>query len=256
MQSLSVLAARTRALLAEAGKSKGVKDASASEDIAGDALKAANGFREAVKAGDDLEEAASKVAKFSEEAALSDGGQQAKRAAMDTESACLKMKHAVDSIYGPFAEARQAFYSIALAWDLYKVSPSVGKKSSSVDIKTMTDKDIAEGIGFTAKGLGPSVKDFLNKSARAQKLLRDAAKKIGLENGELTDSEKKALIDACFDARDSANPLFGRTQGINRRAVELISRARAKEKYEAKSKGVEIVLAVEEDPEFGGFEMA
>ena len=252
---MSNLTRRTRAIL-EAAKSKGVKDASASEDIAGDALKAANGFREAVKAGDDLEEAASKVAEFAEEAALSDGGIVAKRAALNTESACLKMKHAVDSIYGPFAEARQAFYGIALAWDLYKVTPSVGKKSSSVDIKTMTDKDIAEGIAFIAKGLGPSVKDFLNKAARAQKLLRDAAKKIGLENGELTDSEKKALIDACFDARDSANPLFGRTQGINRRAVELIARARAKEKYEAKSKGVEIVLAVEADPEFGGFELA
>jgi len=255
MSSLKRLADQTRSFL-EAAKSKGVKDSAASMDIPGDALKAANGFREAVKSGDDLEEAASKVAKFAEEAALADGGIVAKRAALDTESACLKMKHAVDGIYGPFAEARQAFYSLALAWDLYKVTPSVGKKSSSVDIKTLTDKDIAEGIAFTAKGLGPSVKDFLNKSARAQKLLRDAAKKIGLENGELTDSEKKALIDACFDARDSANPLFGRTQGINRRAVELIARARAKEKYEAKSKGIEIALAVEEDPEIGGFELA
>jgi hypothetical protein len=255
MSDLKRLADQTRSIL-EAAKSKGVKDAGASTDIPGDALKAANGFREAVKSGDDLEEAAAKVAKFAEEAAIADGGIVAKRAAMDTESACLKMKHAVDGIYGPFAEARQAFYSLALAWDLYKVTPSVGKKSSSVDIKTMTDKDIADGIAFTAKGLGPSVKDFLNKSARAQKLLRDAAKKIGLENGELTDSEKKALIDACFDARDSANPLFGRTQGINRRAVELIARARAKEKYEAKSKGIEIALAVEEDPEIGGFELA
>lgn len=256
MSQLSKIAAQTRRALAEAAKSGGVKDAKASTDIAEDALKAANGFREAVKSGDDLEQAAANVAKHAEEAAMSDGGLEAKRAAMDTESACLKMKHAVDGIYGPFAEARQAFYAIALAWDLYKVTPASGKKSSSVDIKSMTDKDIAGGISFTAKGLGPSVKDFLNKAARAQKLLRDAAKKIGLEGGELTDSEKKALVDACFDARDSANPLFGRTQGINRRAVELIARARAKEKYEAKSKGVEIVLAVEEDPEFGGFETA
>ena len=256
MQSLSVLAARTRALLAEAAKSKGVKDASPSEDIAGDALKAANGFREAVKSGDDLEEAATNVAKFSEATASADNDLDSKRGALDTESACLKMKHAVDGIYSPFAQARQAFYSLALAWDLYEKNPSGAKKSISTDIKSASDKDIAAGIGHSAKSLGLSVKDFLNKAARAQKLLRDAAKKVGLEKGELTDSEKKAIVDACFDARDSANPLFGKTQGINRRAIELIARARAKEKYEAKSKGVEIALSCEDDPEFGGYEIA
>jgi hypothetical protein len=256
MSTLKALTTRLRtSLFAEAAKS-GVKAAQPSTDIPGDALKAANGFRDAVKSGDDLEAAAAKVAEASKAASLADGGIEAKRAAMDVESACVKMKQAVDSIYGPFAEARQAFYSIALAWDMYKTQPSTGKKSSSVDIKTQTDKEIADMIGFTAKGLGPSVKDFLEKSARAQKLLRDAAKKVGLENKELSDSEKKAIIDACFAAKTSADPLFGRTQGINRRAVELVARARAKEKYEAKAKGIEIRLAVEDDPELGGFEIA
>lgn len=257
MQELSELTKSARRMMSEAAaakKSGGVKDAKPSENVAEDCLKAANGFREAIKGGDKLEEAASKVAEMAKEAALTSDLLTAKRAAMDVESATVKMKQAVDSIYGPFAEARQAFYAVALAWDMYKPQASSGKKSSS-DVKAMSDKDVAAQIEVAAKNLQTNVKDFLEKGAKASKLFRDAAKKLGLEQGELTASEKQALIDAAFAARTAADPLFGRSQGIARRAVELVARAHAKEKYEAKAKGVTIELAVEADPEFGGYEL-
>jgi hypothetical protein len=252
MPRLNTLTLRTRlALLAEAAaKSKGVKDAKASEDIAGDCLKAANAFRDAAKAGESLEMAADKVAKDANQ--LSAG---TKGAVHDVEAATKKMKDAVDGIYGDFATARQAFYAVALAWDMYAKQPSAGKKSASTDIKTQSDKEVSDAIVWSAKNLTTSVNDFLNKAMKASNLLRAAAKTIGLEKGELNDSQKKALIDACFDAKNAADPLFGRVAGINRRVVELLARAQEKAKYEAKARGVEIKLAFEDDDELGDLEI-
>lgn len=262
LSELTMLTAMTRRALVEAEeaakkkKSGGVKDAKPSEDLPGDCLKAANGFRDAIKGGDKLEAAAEEIAKLSKSISTAVDTIEVKRAAMDVEQAAVKMKQAVDSIYGPFAEARQAFYSVALAWDLYEKQSSQGKKKSSSEVTALSDKELADQVIFAAKNLQTNTRDFLEKGSKASNLFRDAAKKMGLEKGELDSSQKKALIDAAFAARTAADPLFGRTQGIARRVSELLARVAQKEKFEAKRpKRVVIALAVEDDPEFGGLDL-
>ena len=256
MSRLGLLTARTRlTMLLEAAKSKGVKDANPSTDIPGDCLKAANAWRDAAKGGEALEVAAEGAAKAAD-ALAGTIPEKAKMHAIDVRDAAIKMKDAVDGIYGHFATARQSFYAIALAWDLYAKQSSAGKSSASVDIKTQSDQEIANGIGFSAKNMKVSVKDFLDKAMKASNLLRAAAKKTGLEKGELSDSDKKAIIDACFDAKNAADPLFGRSAGIKRRADELLVRAEEKAKYEAKkTKKLKIDFDFEADDELGNLEM-
>lgn len=225
-----------------------------SEDVPADCLKAANGFREAIKDGDALEEAAEAVAKHAKEVAASSDPVTAKRGAMDVEASTVKLKQAVDGLYGAYAEARKAFYAVALAWDMYS-PPATAKKGPSSDIKALSEKEMADQIAYASKTLQTNVKDFLEKAATASKHFRNAAKKLGLEKGEMTADEKKALIDAAFAARTASEPLFGRTQGIARRAVELVARAKEREKFEAKGKRLKIELAVEDDPELGGLDL-
>lgn len=254
MAELSRLTSRIRTLMEAAKKSGGVKDAQPSTDIPGDCLKAANGFRDSIKGGDKVEEAASMVAKAAQTVLKEkDDPLKMKRAAMDVESGAVKMKQAVDSIYGGFAEARQAFYAVALAWDMYEKQSEA--KKPSADVKELSDEELASQIAYTAKQLQVNTRDYLEKASKASKVMREAAKKTGLDKGELTDSEKAAIVEACFAARNASAPLYGRAQGLARRAVELVARARAKEKYEAKAKGIVIELDVESDPEFGGMEL-
>ena len=253
---LSFLTAAARRALTEANAKSAskLKDVKPSEDVPGDSLKAANGFRDAIKGGDALEQSAQDIAKLAQMVAEASEKTDLKRAAMDVESAAVKMKQAVDSIYGPYAEARKAFYSVALAWDMYDPPATTGKKPSS-DVKAMSEKELAEQVAFSAKTLQTNVRDFLEKGATASKMFRDASKKLGLEKGEMNDSQKQAVIDAGFAARTASDPLFGRTQGIVRRVSEMLDRVRESEKYEAKSKKLKLELAVEDDPEIGGLEV-
>jgi hypothetical protein len=254
--SLSELTVLARQQLAEA---KGqLKDAEPSKDVPADCLKAANAFRDSLKGGDKLEEAASELLKVAKP--LSDAkamqSLDLKRSAMDAESATVKLKQAVDAIYGPYAEGRKAFYGVALAWDMYDPPASTSSKKPSKSVKNVEITSLAGEMAFAAANLQTNVRDFLEKAATASKVFRAAAKKTGLEGGELSDSDKKAIIDAGFAVRASADPLFGRSQGIARRAVEVIDQLRAQEKYEAKSsKKLAIVLDVEDDAELGGMEL-
>lgn len=253
---LSFIAAALRRSLTEANAKSAskLKDVKPSEDVPGDCLKAANGFRDAIKSGDALEMAAQDIARLAQKVASASDLMEIKRAAMDVESAAVKMKQAVDSIYGPYAEARKAFYSVALAWDMYN-PPAVAAKKPSSDVKVMSEKELAEQVAFSAKSLQSNVRDFLEKGAKSSNMFRDAAKKLGLEKGEMNDAAKQAVIDAGFAARTSTDPLFGRTQGIVRRVSEMLDRVRESEKYEAKAKKLKLELAVEDDPEIGGLEV-
>ncbi len=256
-KSLSDLTALARRQLAEAQepakkKSGGVKDAKPSENLPEDCLKAANHFRDCVKDGEKLEQAAKDVADAAKMVPAAEDALSAKRAALDVEKSVERMKTAVDSVYGSYAQGRQVFYSVALAWDLYS-PPASEKKPPSSDVKALSDKDMADQIGFAAKNLQTNVRDFLEKAAAANKLFRAAARKMGLEQGEVSDSEKQALTAAGFAVRTAADPLFGRTQGIQRRAGELVARARSKEKYESVAAGPD--LCVENDSEIGGLDL-
>lgn len=253
--SLRELTALARQQLAEA---KGqLKDAKPSENVPEDCLKAANAFRDSLKGGDKLEEAAAELLKLAKP--LSDAKSMQsldlKRTAMDVESATVKLKQAVDSIYGPYAEGRKAFYAVALAFDMYDPPASTSAPKKGKDLKGLAITSVASEIAFAAGTLQTNVRDFLEKAATASKLFRSAAKKAGLEGGELSEPEKQALVAAGFAVRSAADPLFGRSQGIARRAVEVIDQLRAQEKYEAKGKKLTIALAVEDDAELGGMEL-
>jgi hypothetical protein len=238
-----------------------LKDASPSTDIPADCLKAANAFRDAIKGGDRLQDAAQELLKTTQPLTKAAGdlkdkfdAMTLKRTAMDVESATVKMKQAVDSIYGPYAEGRKAFYAVALAYEMYNPPASTSSKKPK-DIKELSANELAGEISFAAGNLTTNVRDFLEKASRASKLYREAAKKLGVGGGEMSDSDKKALIDAGFDVRAAADPLFGRSQGIARRAVVLLDRLREAEKYEAKGKAMNIELAVADDAELGGLEI-
>lgn len=252
---LKFLAASARRLLAEANAKSAskLKDAKPSEDIPADCLKAANGFRDSLSHGDTVEQVAQDFAAITERLASAVDPIEQLRAAKDIEVAALKMEQAVNSAYQPFKAARVAFYSVALAWEMYNPPKSVG--TSSEDIDDVPTKQLAEQITYSAKNLQTNSRDFLEKAARASKLFRNAAKKLGLEQGEMNDSAKKELIDAGFDARGAAEPLFYRVKSVLRRAAVLFERAQKAQKYEAKAKKLKIELDFEDDPEFGGREL-
>lgn len=281
LSELTLASAKLRRFLAEAEeapkkRSRGLKDAKPSEDVPGDCLKAANLIKDSIASGDDFQMAVEKLAEHADSLAKASEAIKAKQAAVDlagkavefekylktakqdetgTKTAAVKMVDAVDALYKPFAAARQTFYGLALAWDIDTAGHSAGKSKSSPDVKTMKDEELVNGIEWAAKSLVTNIKDFLDKGAKAQKMLRDAAKKMGLEKGELTSSEKQAIIDACIAFKLSADPLYGRSRGIARRAEEILARAAELEKYEAKSKKFKIEFAFEDDPEVGDLEM-
>jgi hypothetical protein len=256
-------------------RSGGAKDAKPSEDIPGDCLKAANLIKASMEHGDDFQSAVQKLAEYAETLAKATEAIHAKQAAVDlasravefekylksaktaeggTEDSAMEMKRAVDKLYAPFAEARQTAYGLAAAWGIDVAGHSAGKSKKSSDVKSMSEGELVSGIDWAAKNLVTNIKDFLEKGAKAQKMLREAAKKLGLEKGELTQSEKQAIINACLDFKMSADPLYGRTRGIARRAEEILARARELEKYEAKAKRLKIEFAFDDDPEIGEME--
>lgn len=272
------LAAALRQQMVEAAASKAPKKAKETdtpvEDVAEECLKAANYIRDCLKHGDHYEEAAAKVADKAEELAKAEDALGTKRGSIDvkamgaefqkflkssgdskagTEDAAVDMKRAVDMLYAPFAKARDTGYRLAATWGLSTTRPSE-KKAASADVKVQSAGELANGIAFAAKNLKTNVRDFLEKGATAQKLLRNAAKKLGLESGELEDAEKQAIVTALLDFRDAAAPMYGRAQGIVRRVNELLDRAAKLEKYEAK-KGLRIELEVMDDAELGALEM-
>lgn len=274
---LRALTTALRTSLSEAAtKAKAPKaEVAPVEDVAEECLKAANFIRDCLKHGDHYEEAAAKVADKAEELAKAEDALGTKRGSVDvkamgaefqkflkssgdskagTEDAAVDMKRAVDMLYAPFAKARDTVYRIAAAWDISTKRSSDTKKEASADVKKQSATEIANGIAFAAKNLKTNVRDFLEKGATAQKHLRNAAKKLGLEGGELTDSEKQEIVNAALDFRDASSPMYGRAQGIVRRVNELLDRAAKLEKYEAK-KGLKIELEVADDAELGAMEL-
>ena len=281
VSDLRELTASLRSYVAEAAAkgTKTPKEPKASkgmpvEDVAEACLEAANYIRDCLKYGDSYEEAVFKVAEKAEELAKAEDALGTKRGAVDvkglsgdfqkflkssgeskagTEDAAISMKRSVDMLYAPFAKARDTVYRIAATWDI-PTSRATEKKAASADVKSQSSGELANGIAFAAKNLKGNVREFLEKGATAQKMLRNAAKKMGLEKGELGDDEKQAIINAALDFRDAASPMYGRAQGIARRVNELLDRAAKMEKYEAK-KGLKIELEVSDDPEVGALEM-
>lgn len=252
---LSFLTAAARRALTEANAKSAskLKDAKPSEDVPGDCLKAANGFRDSIKHGDTLEQMAAEFAAISEGFASAVDPIEQIRAAKDIEVAAKKMEQAVNAAYQPFKFARNAFYNVALAWDMYNPPKSVGKAPE--DVKEVPSKELASQIVFAAKNLQTNARDYLEKGATASKMFRDASKKLGLEQGEMNDSQKQAVIDAGFAARGAAEPLFYRVNAVLKRAAVLFERAQKAEKYEAKAKALKFELDFEDDPEFGKREL-
>jgi hypothetical protein len=247
MAHLSLLTRKVRiealaesARLNEAAK----KVVDASTDVAEDSLVAANHIRDCLKYGDKAEEAALMLAKACSSAASAEDKQASKRAAVDVKSGIAGLEAVRSALYAPYAQARDTSYKLAAAWNLpTKVSSE--KKPPTADVVAMSEKDLAQQIGVAAKTLQVDIRDMLEKGAKAQKLLRAAAKKLGLESGELGEDEKQAIITAVLDFRGSTDPIFGRTQGIKRRAEELHARIVKGEKYES----------IEDDAELAGLEL-
>lgn len=265
-------AEKTVATAVEAPASAGSMSA---EDTAEKCLAAANFIRDCLKHGDKYEEAAAEVADIADDLAKATDALDTKRGALDaatksaafqtflkssgeakagTEDAAVSMKRAVDMLYVPYAKAREAIYELAAAWDISTKRTSE-KGAPSADLKKQSPVELANGIAFASKNLQTNVRDFLEKGSTAQKLLRNAAKKIGLEGGELSDSEKQAVVNAGLDFRDSSAPMYGRAMGITRRVNELLDRARKLEKYEAANKALKIELEVADDEELGKLDM-
>ncbi len=248
MGNLSLLAKKVRiTMLSEAALAEGAKKVvDASTDVAEDSLLAANHIRDCLKFGDKAEEAALNLAKACTAAANAEDAQASKRAAVDVKSGTAALEAVRNELYGPYAQARDTSYKLAAAWGL-STKVSSDKKPPTADVGAMTEKDMAQQISVAAKTLQTNIRDMLEKGAKAQKLLRAAAKKVGLGSGELGDDEKQAIITAVLDFRGSTDPIFGRTQGIKRRAEELHARLTKAAKYESKQ--------IEQDDELAGFEI-
>lgn len=213
-------------------KPLGIKYAKPSENIPESLLAGANHFREVIKYGDDVEQLADDLVKLVKKPELGDDGREAKRAAMNVEAAAMKLDKMVKLMNDHFAEGRQQFFDVVLAWDMYKKG-APQKKYASKDIADASEKELADAIVYSAKKMPPALRDFLNKVARANKLMRNSSKKMGLDFEELSDSEKKAIVDAGFDARDAASPMFGLIGSILKRTKEMVERIRENEKYES-----------------------
>jgi hypothetical protein len=243
--------------LEEAAKAK----VEPSENVAEDCLAAANHIRESLKLGDKAEGAAAKLAQSALNGSKATDEQGLRRAVVDINKdnddlmeIINSSKAEVDpngvalakgnSLYKHFQLARDTGYKLAAAWGLPTKVSSEAKESP--DITTATEQELAKQISDSAKVLQTNVRDFLEKGATAQKLLRAASKKLGLESGELGDDEKQAVVTALLEFRSSANPLFGRTNGIVRRVKQLQSRSEKAKKYES---------TLETDPELAGYEL-
>lgn len=256
MSSLQALTSRIRLVLSEEAKDKkekapklkmnqktkvpkkrlNVKQAEPSENIPESLLKTANYFRDSLKFGDEIEQLSADLSKAVKNPAL--GGESredraAKRAAMDVEAVAMKMDKTVREMNSVYKWGRQEFYSIAKAWDMYRKGET-GAHAAKKDIADASDKELADVIAWNAKKLAPMLRDFLEKSARANKVMRNAAKKTGLDFEELTDSEKKAIVDAGFDLRNAAEPLFGMVGSILKRTREMLERIREEEAFKTK----------------------
>jgi hypothetical protein len=236
-------------LIAEAAK----KPVVASENVAEDALMAANSIRDCLKVGDKAEQAALDLSKACAAAASAEDYQASKRAAVDVKSGIASLETVRNELYGPYAEARDTAYKLAAAWGLSTTVSSDKPKSKPSDVTAMSEKDLAQQIGVAAKTLQTNVRDMLEKGATTQKLLRAAAKKLGLEQGELGDDEKQAIVSALLAFRTAVDPIYGRTQGIKKRAEELHAKLTSREKYEAKKASGKKTL--ESDRELATYEI-
>ncbi len=250
---LSSLVARVRSLSeadepVAAKKSSAHKNAAPSENPAEDALAIANSFREIIKRGDAMQEMVAKVASTAKAVVAAEPGIKQKRALLDLENAVTALaaqgrstKEGGSTMYDYFSKGRDTVYSLAAALNVGTspadrgVSSSGGKKVSfSSQVGTMSDEELVASIQKRQKDLASEVRDMLALGASAQKLLREAAKKIGLQKGELSPAEAKAMIFKTLDFRDAVSRVMYAPASVFASAgQELIRRIRTAEQYEA-----------------------
>ena len=251
---LSGLVARARALLEQdempkPKKSSAHKDAKPSENPAEDALMIANSFRDIIKMGDAVQEMVAKVAAAAKAVMNAEPGVKQKRALIDLENAVTALaaqgsrskEGGSATMYDSFAKGRDTVYSLAAALgvgtspaDRGVTSAPKSKVTFSSQVGTMSDDELVSAIVKKQKDLEAEMRQMLELGAGAQKLLRDAAKKIGLQKGELSPAEAKAMIFKTLDFRDAVSRVMYAPASVFASAgQELIRRIQNAEKYEA-----------------------
>lgn len=224
--------------------------------VAGEALEmCANHWRRAVRQGDALLEAVDGVLKAAKAAVEASKAKSdtARRVIAAVAPAIQEVSVVGGRFYHDFADGRAKLYEAAQAMGVTTKRPGPAKKSPA-DIRGMDDAALLAAIEGIAKGLNVGIKQMLDKGAAIQKKFRslgafaDYVGGVGMEG----DSMQKAINEA-LDFRDFVSiNVFGRVNGMMRRAVEVSNSAWLAMRLEQTAADWTAPWAT--DPEIGDFE--
>ena len=196
-------------------------------DVQDALLKVANLWRKWVRGeGDAFLEAISKLRDAAQDTVDSKNEIEHSRALADLKSAVTKVQNLSTSAYRTYADGRDFLYVAFKDWGLPVKRTGGAKQSPSADLGPMSEAQLLAQIKNIAIGFVKDMKGSLDMGARAVTGVLAQAK----NDAEAT---RKELWTTGMDFRDSTSVLFGRTEGILRRAQELVNRSWARKTFEA-----------------------
>lgn len=212
-------------------------------------LSAIKSWDMVVRKGDDILAAVAAVGEAASK--LPDVPEEKRRVAIyDVRQSLDAAKKQVDSLYGAFAEGREALKAAAGVWDIPTKRAATTPKKPSVPLDDKSDDDLKKDLARISKSTLP--RDSLEACAKALRILRDNGKK------GFPEEDRAAVISAGLDYRDAVSAgWFMWVNSMARRINELIARLEAAAKWEAKgakSAARDMVFAWSKDPEIADFE--
>jgi hypothetical protein len=205
-------------------------------------------WRNAVKNGDDLLEGTQEVALWLEKAADTEGQRQ-RGYLVDVRNSINKVKAVSGEFYGDFKNGREELYAAAKIWDMSTRRTGKG----TVKSKPLTGDDDGKLMSSMSRGadnLASSMGQMLEMGSKATTAMKKCA-----ASGCTDPSEREDVLTKGLDFRDLVSEaVFGRVNGIMRRAAELMVRYDAAVEENLHESKVVWIAPWENDPEIGSGE--
>jgi hypothetical protein len=175
-------------------------------------------WRLVIKEGDDILEAVQKVVENLETIEGDAPPQRRNAALVDVRRATQEVQATTKSVYGNFAQGREKLYEAAKIWGMSTRRSGKGTKKTA-DITKVSDEALVAQAAQGSKNLVSATARMLETGATA------CQKMVITGKAGCPEAMREPTLTAGLDFRDTVSEaLFGRVNGVMRRAVAVIDR--------------------------------